>query len=265
MPSEPMSRRRFLETSGRSAAALVLAGQVRADAQQPEKSKKDEEKTLAKVFEGITLTDQYGKEFKPAELFKDKQCIVLFGYGGCPMCEKISDTVAAVQQELIRQGKNVPIVVVSVQPEQDSYREEQRDAAGRVTQSNPMRRYVASYYVEGVRQFQDEVLPDDEQKRREAGERSYDGAKDKPQGDRILHVVCPPKAEDAQEIERRIGLIFNENDPKVHSSFLTLFDKGVATKHYRGLPSHRETDEAKYAATLARQVSEDVQQLSRGR
>src|SRR5690554_341317 len=100
MSSEPMSRRDFLRTTGRSLAALQLAslgGEVLAA--DPDK-KDDGDKTLEKVFEGIALTDQFGKEFKPAELFKDKPCLVLFGYGGCPMCERISDTVAAIQDEM---------------------------------------------------------------------------------------------------------------------------------------------------------------------
>ena len=244
MSSELLSRRELFQRTGTSALALVLANMggnvvMADDEKQP--------KTLAEVFKDIPLTDQLGKEFKPAELFKDTQCLVLFGYGGCPLCQEISNTVAAVQQELIRQGKTVPIVVVSVQPEKDK---------------DGMKAYVGSYYVKGVRQFQEELLPKDEEKRRAIGEKSFDDAKDKPQLGRILHVVCPPSAKDAQEAERRIGLIFNQNDPKSHSSFLTLFDKGVAAKSYRGLPPHKEPEPEKYAGNIAKAVAADINQPS---
>ncbi len=168
--------------------------------------------------------------------------MVLFGYGGCPMCQRITDSVARIQQELAKEGKDIPFVVVSVQPEADRA---------------DLKSYIGSYYYKGVKQFKDETLPSDLDKCREMGEISYEQARTKPQGSRILHVVCPPTQEKAQELQQRIGLMINPRDPKQHSSFITLFDKGKAVKAYRGLSGGGD-DTGKYHTELAATVVADV-------
>jgi cytochrome oxidase Cu insertion factor (SCO1/SenC/PrrC family) len=206
-------------------------------------------KSLEEIFANTPLTDQHGKNFDPAELFKDGHAIVLFGYGGCPMCQKITDTVVTLQNEMEKNGKHVPIVVVSVQPETD--RDQMKD-------------YVGKYYFKGMKQFPDEVLPKDKETWQDFGEKAFEDAKDKPQAGRILHVVCPPSDVAAQEIERRLKFIINENDPQQHSSFITLFDEGKVVKDYRGLPP-KGMDAKTYANGVAATLITDLNMLEKSK
>lgn len=209
------------------------------------------EKKISSIFRGIPLTDQHGKPFQPSELFKEGPCLILFGYGGCPMCTNISVTVAAIQQELLSQGKKVPIVTISVQPETDR---------------NNMRYYIGSYYVMKVKQFPTETLSADNAMRRQQGEQSFQAAQQRPQGDRILHVVNPPSAKDAQELERRMGLIINPNNPIEHSSFISYCDKGELVGHFRGLPPpHSMQNIELFAQDMAKVVAAQIASPQRSR
>lgn len=200
---------------------------------------------IADIFRNMRMTDQYGQAFDPVSLGKGP-ALVLFGYGGCPMCQKITQSVAVIQEEMEKQGRRVPIVVVSVQPEDD------RDN---------MEYYLSGFYSKGVKQFSNETLPIKDV------QQAYHTGKNRPQGERLLHVVCPPTAQDAQNLERAMGLIINQNHPKQHSSFITLFHNGTAVRSYRGLPPHgQESNDAEvmvHAANLAPAVAMDIATLNR--
>lgn len=164
--------------------------------------------SLTEAFKGITLTDQNGNAFDPAKQFANGECVVLFGYGGCPMCQNITQTVAVLQEKMEKSGKHVPIIVVSVQPEKDSAPDKRKE-------------YIESYAEMKVHETDAE-------------------------GRRVLHVVCPKSAEDAKTIQTRLGLPTSEN-AKQHSSLITLFKNGAPVKQLRGLtekndfnPEHAE-------------------------
>jgi cytochrome oxidase Cu insertion factor (SCO1/SenC/PrrC family) len=183
--------------------------------------------TLQAVFKDMPLTDQYGKPFNPAELFAKGPVLVMFGRNVCDMCEKIGVTAAAIQKEMSRKNVNIPIIVVSVMPEKDRFHE---------GESNPMREYVERYARQNVRQFPENI--------------SYDAGKNKPQKDRILHIVCTPKQKFPeskynypQTLQNRVGELFkgitNVFDPSTeesHSQYITLFNDGRASLTLSTLP-----------------------------
>jgi|GEM_PF-3499372 len=229
---ERISRRDAIKRTVQLAAGVAAFGWTgNAQAQNARQP------AIGTIFPGdLKLTDQHGKEFRPAELFGDKPAIVLFGYGGCPRCQLITDTVATIQQRLEKDGKHVPIVVISVQPEEDR---------------NNMKDYIGSYYAKGIKQFSGETLPADEEGRVKLGEQSFEAARDKPQSERIFHLVCPPTAKDAQKLQEALGLINNPNNAKDHSAFITLFKDGVKSSQYRGLPVQN-------AAMIADKFAKDI-------
>lgn len=256
-----MQRRDFLA----AATAAALAPKTFAQKLLGEPS------DLAKIFEGIELTDQYGKTFNPAELFKEKQALVLFGYGGCPMCENISQTVAAIQAALRKDNREVPIVVISVQPESDHYIEEKKDADGKVTEKNPMKQYVGSYYTQGVVQFQDDEFPErDKDGTRDMGEKAYEKGRTLPAEKRVLHVVCPKTNENSQELEKRIAKLtgtasgIDPRNQKQHSRDLTLFSQGKLIKPsdgkgaFKGVVFNPENQEFETSEALQKEQSARV-------
>lgn len=220
---------------------------------------------LEKLFSAIRLTDQQGVELKPAEVFKDKPCLVMFGFNGCERCQKIAATVASVQQRLLLEKHDVPIMVVSVQPETDS-------------KDQNLKPYVAMYYEHGVRQFAGEKLPGDKEERSRMGEAAYensskktDAEKTTEQSARIFHIVCPPTAEtskslqtDISKILREVGskvMLITHKNPKEHTAFITLFDKdGKAVDGFRALDSKQEAPPA-FADEVAKKIAGAVSAL----
>lgn len=267
-----LSRRRFLKGAVLTGTAALFQD---TGSQDP--------KSLTKIFEGVQLQDQYGKDFNPAELFKDRSALVMFGYGGCQMCQKIGVTAAAIQAEIdsrnekiAEENKKLPdeekkplidlsIVVVSVKPADDRFKE---------GENNPMKDYVGSYAGAGVRQAK-------------AKETSYEDGKALPQSERILHLVTTQDGmadarADArynfpQTIQSRLAAqfprtnFFNPSDPESHSPYITLFKNGVATKTERALPSARDLENSdklqEHAKVCAKTLVDAalIQQTARGR
>lgn len=205
---------------------------------------------IEKVFSGIAITDQTGKAPDMAFLAKG-QCIVLFGYGNCPVCAEITKTVAATQKKLLAKGMNdVPIVVVSVQPEKD------RDN---------MAFYISGYHQAGIRQFADERLPEDGE-REATGREMIAQAGKRPAGERLLHVLCPADAQAAQEMQRRIAAIagtttgIDEKNTRQHSMFLTLMDQGRVVKPsdgpFKGVQLNRKTGQFEAPESLVKKQSD---------
>lgn len=256
-----ISRREFLAATAATVASPFLSKIAGAA------SAADDPKSLAKIFEGMTLTDQYGKDFDPAELYKDKPVVVMFGFGGCQMCNKLSTTAAAVQAEVdtrneVRAKKKetpleLPIIVVSVKPDQDRF----KDGDG-----NPMKEYIESYDELGVRQFQ-------EKKERD---KPYENGKDIAQKDRILHVVTTQSGNFGnsddnfpQTIQRRLANEFKDTnwfipgDENSHSFYFTLFQNGVATKTIGASYEANEEERKKEASTIAKKLVDAA--LEKGR
>ncbi len=206
-------------------------------------------KILSTAFAGVPLTDQNGKPFNPAEAFRSGHCLVLFGYNDCAICggtpgkPGIMDAVATIQRELLRQGKEVPIVVVSAMPADDRA---------------SMESYVTSLYAKGMKQYADELVPSNPDERRKVANKLYLEAKDKPQEGRLIHLVCPPTSKDTQNIEERMGLIINRNDPRQHSSFITIFENGKSVKAFRSIPGHMDKDPATHPARLAQAIAAEI-------
>lgn len=272
--------KKWAQTTAVTAAILTGSDHVEALAQQapnvpaqaaPSAEKppldKNDKQTLAAVFDGIALTDQHGKTFDPAQVLRDGPAVVLFGYGGCPRCQEISKTVASLQQQLIDKGRKVPILVVSVQPDKDS---------------KAMREYIARYHEMGVRQFQPQdeaskALPENAEERRkqaEAGfdayEKKDDAGQKKEQAERIFHIVCPPKDEDAKTIQERISeglkkagsknMLITSKTPKEHTSFMIVFNDGKAVEAYRALNPKQEAP-PDFTKSRAGEVAAKIQSL----
>ena len=250
------TRRQFLQ------AVVATPIALRAQQQEPQPKKDDtakkQEPKKETPFTGIAFTDQHGKAFDPAEL---EQALVVFGFEGCPECQKISTTVAAVQSKLLTDKKNVPIIIVSVQPDAD------RDS---------MKSYVAYYYKKGAKQFAREELPEAnnekwknnknekltpeeaEAARESLGEKSFETAKNLPQRDRILHVICPPDSEAAKLLQTRLGHLQNPKNPESHTSYITLIKNGVKAEEFRALPYNNSAPDEKFLKRLADQVSASI-------
>ncbi len=241
------SRRDFLRTASGAALAAAL-GACGGEPQEPVKPKPKPATKKESIFSGIALTDQHGKPFDPAQL---EQALVLFGYGGCPMCQNISDSVAAIQDKLLAEGKQVPIVVVSVQPEEDK---------------KDLKTYVASYYVKGVKQFASEKLPPADDARRLMGEKAFDAAEKLPQRDRILHVVCPPDSDAAKMLQtQRMGYAQNPKNPESHTPYITLVKQGVVVKNIRALPYDNGAPDKQFLQDVSNEVSGWIPAPERGR
>lgn len=213
---------------GGSAAALSsFVGSVNAQPQAGEAlppaqtasegAEKAEPTELEKIFDGIKATDQTGKEADIAAIAKG-QCIVVFGYGNCPVCSEITKTVAATQKKLLDKGiKDVPIVVISAQPEKDS---------------ENMAFYISGFQASGIKQFASENIDEKDKNREQIGKEMIGVAEKLPASDRLLHVLCPATAEDTQILQVRLAEFaktatgIDPKNTKQHTPNLTLFDQG---------------------------------------
>ena len=270
--SEPvMDRRGFLGAAGGTLAAILAGGKdalaqpqnTPANAQKQEEAKKPS--SLESVFKDIQVTDQHGEKINLAEALKGKPALMFFGYNGCPRCGTIADSIAVIQQKLVAEKQEVPIIVVSVQPEKDSEEKTRRE-------------YIIKYYQEGLRQYQSEELKDSDKSLAELGSAAFDGvAKKTPQEQaadqksRIFHIIFTPKAEDAKNLQNLISeelkkagsknMLITAKDPKQHTSFGTLFDaKGNVVEAYRALDANQQAPE-KFTATLAQDISRKVTEI----
>lgn len=179
----------------------------------------DRQKTpLEQMFAGMELKDQYNQPMDPA-LFSKGDVAIIFGFRGCKMCmgsetkPGIADTVAAMQHELLRQGKNIPIVVISVTPEEDRTKE-QRQA------------YVTSYNKKGVKSSAEQNLSVDD----DALDTAYLAGASKKQEERLLHIIYPPNEKAAENLQSKMGLLQDPNKAEQHSAIITLFVDGVQQK-----------------------------------
>lgn len=189
------TRREFLGTL--VAAAVVPSWADRVEAGEPAKSTNiTKALTDTKNADGkpIPLIDQEGKEFDP-EILNGKPYMLVFGYESCPLCEKISETLGVVQAELLKAGKEIPIVVVSIHPLQKSDAEELKQER---------RSFIAKYSQLGVKEYG-----------REEGEKP---------ARRLLHVLWAPSQNDAMAIHTAAGRSYNKSRPDVHTPLITLCD-----------------------------------------
>ncbi len=230
--------------------------------------KKEEAKkpsSLESVFKDIPVTDQHGEKINLADVLKGKPALMFFGYNGCPRCGTIADSIAIIQQKLVADKQEVPIIVVSVQPEKDSKEVTRRE-------------YVVKYYQEGLRQYQTEEIKDSDKSRAELGSAAFDAvAKKTPQEqvadqkNRIFHIIFTPKAEDAKTLQNLISnelkkagsrnMLITTKDPKQHTSFGTLFNaEGNVVEAYRALDANQQAPE-KFTATLAQDISRKVTEI----
>lgn len=239
-----VSRRQFLGVSAGFAAALAASG-TRSLAPLAGDKKK-----LSDVFKDTTFTDQYGKSIDVAALYKDKPVIVMFGYGGCQKCKVITKTVTAIQQKLLAEGKDVAIAVVSVNPEQDVFADKDY---------NPMKVWAGSYYENNVVQFKGEKGGSEE-----AGSALYDADKEKPQKDRILHLLHADDKASPGTLHDRLELIHNREQPLQHSAFYVLFDQGVEAARERLLDRNQQAPD-EFVEKASQECLAHVNALSKGR
>ncbi|MCE2926774.1 MAG: SCO family protein [Rickettsiales bacterium] len=231
-------------------------------------NKKEETKkpsSLESVFKDIQVTDQHGEKINLAEVLKGKPALMFFGYNGCPRCGTIADSIAVIQQKLVTEKQEVPIIIVSVQPEKDSEEKTRRE-------------YIIKYYQEGLRQYQAEELKDSDKSRAELGSAAFDVVAKKikqeqvaDQKSRIFHIIFTPKAEDAKNLQNLISeelkkagsrnMLITTKDPKQHTSFGTLFNaEGNVVEAYRALDANQQAPE-KFTATLAQDISRKVTEI----
>lgn len=196
------SRRTALQAGGIAGAAALLRN---GEGQAAEPAKYE---GFLKDFE---TTDQYGKKFDP-QILAGRPHIVVFGYGGCPVCANIGKNLGAIQSALLQAGKDVPIVVISITPEDDGKMDNRKE-------------YVARYRIAGVRQFPGEKLASDEESAHSLGEKSYDENKDANPKDRQLHVLVAKDRDTALAMHEAAGFPVNKN-PRVkkHTPYITPYD-----------------------------------------
>lgn len=271
MTSNPVSRRNFLKQAAIAATGGYVAATgcngnkgapftERADNSWQRPGNTQDPKSIAEIFKDVPLTDQYGKPIDIAAMFQDKPCVVAFGYDGCPMCQVITPSMRAVQQEAEKRDMALPIVVISVQPEDDRQR---------------MASYVTKYALQGLKQYPGETLPDSNNERAFHGRKIYTELEKEPQHARILHVVCPPTAEAARTLQVRLAEATNmpsshtnDSDDRQHSPYLTAFRDGRVQKPVRAVPVTASELEARrpsdsFMRTVARDVCNQAEGLQR--
>lgn len=198
------------------------------------------------IFKDIPVTDQTGRAFNPSQCSKGIT-LVVFGWGGCPVCQEMTKTLAMTQQKLLKAGHEVQVVVVSMQPEKD------RDN---------MPYYVGGYFQAGMQQSPNDKILSGASARRAYGEKQLEAAKALPQENLMLHVLCPPKGTDSQEVVKRlakqagVSTGLNALDPRQHPFTFTLFKDGniVMPRDKSGNPqqfSGAKSSEDGYVATPA--------------
>jgi cytochrome oxidase Cu insertion factor (SCO1/SenC/PrrC family) len=218
MSSPNPTRRQFLQKAGGFAAALGLVG---CDAGNDPAS-------LGGLLAKFPVTDQYGNTLD-ARALAGKPALVVFGFHDCLMCAGnpnkwgIEDTTATIQQELLKQGKDIPIIMVSVNPAYDA---SQRAA------------YLLSSYGKGLREFRGD---------NDTSHILKPEANHKQQRGRLLHIAIPENNQAASDMQTALGLMHNTNYVNTatpsHSSFIVCFDgKGKRQflndgKDFRTLPA----------------------------
>ncbi|MGE0754719.1 MAG: SCO family protein [Alphaproteobacteria bacterium] len=253
--SSQLSRRSFLKTSGLVlAAGLTGAGYSAQNRQNPVTD-------VSRIFDGIALTDQYGEPFDPSLLLRDKTALLAFGYGGCPMCNQINKTIAETHQKLTAAGHDVPLVVVSVLPDQDNKSVQTRKENAENLFVNGVDLLPPARLKQLVQEREDEKAKEEKREPRKAEEiigdisgfseqskkarrallDAYDlfdriGAMDASQRQRAFHHVMPADSEAAQTLQRRLAEIsgtragINSRNPRQHTRYLTLLDRGQVVK-----------------------------------
>lgn len=219
MTDEPlMNRRTFVFRKpaelALTAAGASLLGPLKAFA--PETPPKP--LNVTDILAGTTFKDQYGKAFNPKTELKDKPYLLVFGFGGCQICQNISHSLGAMQDALLKNGDEIPIVTVSIKPEQDK---------------DNMKDYVARYHVVGTRLDAKETLPADADGRYKAGEKAYERFKDKPQRGRMLNILCAPDKSVPPDLEKKLGQPINPKEEDYHTPMLFLCNgKGEQVNFY---------------------------------
>lgn len=246
------SRREFLKFVTLAPAATY------ANRLMPQDKPQDPKSDTQKVFEGINLTDQYGQPFDPSRLFADKTALLAFGYGGCPMCNEINKTIAHSQEALSTAEHNVPLVVISVIPEQDNDNAQTRLANVKslflsgidlvpkseleaiVTQLEAEKAKAEKREPKSAKAIIGDIsgVGDVGREARETLVKQYDiiGAiakMENSQRKRSFNHVMPASAKDAQELQKRLAKIAgwrtsgtSSRNPRQHTRYLTLLDRG---------------------------------------
>ncbi len=221
--------------------------------------------SLDTIFAKTKLADQSSEkqgDFDLPATFNDRPCLILFGYNGCPKCQEITKTVAETQKQLLKAKLDIPIIVISTQPEQDK---------------RHLQDYVKRYGEAKVYEFADDAVARRGQLLKGLGGKDQN---DETQGQRILHVVLPENKDQAIDIQQRLhqvakgaGIKTMRNsgtiagNAKQHSPYIALFDQGNIKQAFRGLDNDNQASETfakRQAATIVKQV-QGLKEQGRGR
>lgn len=261
MTDRDMTRRQWMQSVAAATAATVFPTSRALAPENPP--------TVTAILSSADFTDQYGKRFDPQTTLKDKPYLLVFGFEGCARCENIGASLAATQKALLEAGYEVPIVVVSVNPEEDRLK---------------MKEYVARYYEQGIKQIKDEKFSgnaetryalgkeafdkfqnEDKKKRtllanKEIDQETYNDFLRRAQRGRLLHILCAPSQKKAVELEDQLAI--TGPDPKGHTGIIFLCDKDGKKiyGHFGVIPTSNEKERAK----LVEAMKEKMNQISKG-
>ncbi len=225
------------------------------------------------IIANVPLTDQYGKPFDAKKTLAGKPYFVFFGHNGCARCQKMVNTMKHVQDMLHSTNQNIPILLVTVDPENDKAH---------------MKDYLVEYYHAGLRQyFNDPDLqqtmprsgsspPTDAEKQETKAEQDKlrkrldkTIADNEPRDvrDRALHMLCAEDSESSNRIHQpltgmRHYVPIEGVPPVVHSFTLTLCDSnGQRVKSWPNLdylPQMGATEEELKLASKLPILTNDV-------
>jgi hypothetical protein len=245
--ADGMSRRGFLGAVGSGFAAAMVGensanGFAAAVAQQD-----DDTSDLYEIFKNIPMDDQTtvkdeDASFNIPKQFGKGQCLILFGFNGCPRCSEITKTLIHTQEKMIKQKAVIPIIVVSTNP------------AGK----DGDRKHVQEY----IQRYEDYQAPDYKGR----------GVKETVGGKTVLHIALPESAGAAQQIQQRLfaqnqaaheknsaitemhgsGLARGKNAP--HTPYLTLFENGEMKQVFRGINPVDDKSSDSFAARTANDI-----------
>ncbi len=233
--SQEFSRRQFIPTA---AAALGFASSLEAQrAGTPITPVLSDPK--------YALKDQLGKPFGASKILQGKPYLIIYGYQGCPLCNtSITPTIAEVQKQMRDAGVEVPIVVVTIKPEEDIKTADS---------------YQQRYESKGVFPFKANEKVTALSKN--AGANEIEALQKK----RMLHILFAKNDQASVEMHYAIGATRIGNNDKSHTVMLTLVGADGKATQTSIMAAERNSERRKEkAAKMVGAVKQEMQKaLSR--
>jgi cytochrome oxidase Cu insertion factor (SCO1/SenC/PrrC family) len=192
------------------------------------------------------IKDQLGKPFDAKTILGGRPYVIAYGFASCPLCNtNITPTIAEVQKQMRAAGLNVPIVVVTLKPEEDG--KDNASAFG----------YQQRYQSKGVLPFQLKPNEKEPKLNPDAGPKELEQFQKK----RSLHILFPKSNKASLDLHYAMNMTRVSSSENSHTVMLTLVgDDGKAVTSVmgnQGDPSRR----AEAAEKLKNAAMEEMKKI----